>query len=307
MSNASGRFSVLDLEPVLDADGSPVFLAGNYAVVFKVISGSEKALSAVKCFIRDIPELETRQAAIINHINKSKSRYLIDLVFLPNELFVTSSIAESGEYSVVVMPWIEGTSLGSVLKKLCGKDHRKGLAALTRALAHICQDMLSRGIAHGDLKHDNILVTPEGQLRLIDYDSMYTPQMKGMRSTQLGGASYQHPLRDTWHFDASLDRFSMLVMTLSMRALAIDPGLYERFNTGENIIFTATDFKDVMGSALFGHLRKSPDALVRAWTRALQKSCQARTIAVPGLDKILRQARNANEQVKTSVGGFSIF
>ncbi len=58
-------------------------------------------------------------------------------------------------------------------------------ATLSRAWANMCLELLSMGIAHGDLKHDNVLVTPDGKLRLIDYDSMFTPHLRGLKSVLL--------------------------------------------------------------------------------------------------------------------------
>jgi serine/threonine protein kinase len=303
LSNASGRFATLKMEPVLDAKGMPVFMAGNFAVVFKVRSGHEDQQFALKCFIRDLPDLAKRQSLTSQYIAGSEARYLVESGFLAAELFTNSTIAPSADYPVVVMPWIEGNSLGSVLKKLTEKNHRKGLAAMAKAWANLCLDMLSRGIAHGDLKHDNILVTPEGQLRLIDYDSMYTPQMKGMHCVLLGGASYQHPSRNTRHFNGALDHFSMLVVLLSMRALTINPALYEPFNTGENIIFSAGDFTAPNHSALISQLQQSPDGLVRNWTAALVKSCAASSIAIPAIERILRDVKKVTEEPLAAGGG----
>lgn len=303
LRNSSGRFATLKMQPVVDANGTPIFMAGNFAVVFKVLSGQENAQFALKCFIRELPDLEKRQSLTSQYIAGSDSRYLIETGFLAKELFTNSIIAATGDYPVVVMPWIDGSSLGGVLKKLCDKGHHKGLVAMTRAWANLSLNMLANGIAHGDLKHDNVLITAEGQIRLIDYDSMYTPKMKGMRSVLLGGASYQHPRRDIRHFNGALDHFSMLVILLSMRALTIDPGLYARFNTGENIIFTATDFISPMHSALFSELQQSPCSQVRNWAGVLQKNCASDSIAVSGLERFLQDAKKLTEEAGQGGGG----
>ncbi len=305
LRNSKGRFASLRVTPVMDAKGSPVFLAGNFAAVFKVTSGAMNEVFALKCFIRDLPNLQQRLSTVSEYIQQANARYLLEMGFLPDELYTTSTIAQSGNYPVAVMPWIEGDSLGSVVKRLCDKNHAKGLAALTRSWGTLCLNMLSKGIAHGDLKHDNILVTPEGQLRLIDYDSMYTPKLKGLSSVLLGGASYQHPGRDIRHFNATIDHFSMLVIALSLRALTIDPTLYRRFNTGENFILSAPDFRSGGRSEVFQALLNSPDTMVRNWSQSLLKACTANTIAVSGIERILRNATKATEECKASSGGFS--
>ena len=308
MRNAPDRFASLDVKPFFGENGDPVFMAGNFAAVFKATLNGDEAATAVKCFIRDLPDLEERYRAIARLNRRVEAPYLIDVAFLPRGVFVKSAIAPSGEYPVVTMPWIEGKTLGGVVERFCAKQYRKGLATLTRAWAGICLDLLGKGIAHGDLKHDNVLVTREGQLKLIDYESMFLPELKELRSVLLGGASYQHPRRDLRHFGRSLDHFSMLVITLSLRALTMDPGLHATFNTGENIILSRQDFLDPRRSEIVNLLLECPDALVRDWTDRLIKASRSDLIAVPGLERVLRRARRASaELVDGHVGSLFSF
>lgn len=39
--------------------------------------------------------------------------------------------------------------------------------------------LLEADFAHGDLKQDNLIVMPDGSLRLIDYDGVYLPSLGG--------------------------------------------------------------------------------------------------------------------------------
>jgi serine/threonine protein kinase len=292
LKNSANRFASLGIIPKLDDSGEPVFMAGNFAVVFKASVGDENEEIAVKCFTRDLPNLEERHRAIAETVTKAGASHFIDISFFPDEIFVTSTIAPSDDYPVVTMPWIEGDSLGAVVARLCAKEHEAGLAALGRAWANLCLQLLNAGIAHGDLKHDNVLVTPDGQFKLIDYDSMYVAPLKNLDSIVLGGASYQHPGRTTEHFNKTLDHFSMLVVLLSLRALSQAPELFETYNTGENLILTHDDFISGGRSALLKTLRESPDAPVRNLTGVLIKACQSKSIVVPGMVKILKSARS---------------
>ncbi|MFQ8806413.1 MAG: hypothetical protein ACLR8Y_16630 [Alistipes indistinctus] len=52
--------------------------------------------------------------------------------------------------------------------------------------------LLLQPYAHGDIKPDNILVEPSGELRLIDLDGMFLPQFAGERSVVLGSPTCQH-------------------------------------------------------------------------------------------------------------------
>ncbi len=291
-SNAGKRFATFGINSIRDDNREPVFMAGNFAVVFKVTIGDDDKVFAIKCFTRDLPNLEERHRVISEAIQNTKATHFVDISYVPDEIFVTSQIAPSGDYPIVTMPWIEGNSLGTVVAKLCAKEHQSGLAALSRAWANLSLLLLSEGIAHGDLKHDNVIVSSDGQLKLIDYDSMFAPPLNKLDSIVLGGASYQHPRRNTEHFDNTLDHFSMLVILLSLRALSLEPDLHDTYNTGENIILTQDDFISGGRSELLARLKESPDSKVRAWTTALIKASQSDSIAVPGLAKILQAARS---------------
>lgn len=52
-----------------------------------------------------------------------------------------------------------------------------------------------QSFVHGDVKPDHIMVRPDGELVLIDYDGMFTPSMKDIKSSTLGSRDLSHSLR----------------------------------------------------------------------------------------------------------------
>ncbi len=289
LSSAGTRFATLEVVPCRDVRRQPQFLAGNFAGVFRVTNANGVQL-AIKCFIRDLPDLQRRYQAISRFVRTSPSPYFVDLNFHPNELFVTSTIAGSGDYPVVSMPWIIGRSLAEVVGDLCIQDERSALAELGRAWARLCLDLLNRGVAHGDLKHDNVMVTSDGNLKLIDYDSMYLPDLRALSCPLLGSINFQHPARHQNHFDAALDHFSMLVILLSLRALMFDPGLFKRCHNGENLILTRADFVDPQESKLFRRFAASGDLFVRDWATKLVEARRVGSLPIPGIRAAARAA-----------------
>ncbi|RAU20354.1 serine/threonine protein kinase [Paramagnetospirillum kuznetsovii] len=289
VANANGRFATLDVRPHLDARRSPVFLAGNFAGVFKMVTREGENL-AVKCFTREVSDLPRRYAAVAKFCMTAQCPYVVPLQFLPAEVFVTSSVAPHADYAVVTMPWVEGRGLGTIVQILCLRENATALAGLTRAWSRLCLDLLRRGVAHGDLKHDNVLVGQDGALKLIDYDSMYLPELRGLPSTMLGGVNFQHPRREVRHFDATIDHFSMLVILLSLRALTFQPDLLKRHHNGENLVLTKSDFTRPDSSDLLRQWAASPDFHVRDWAGHLTKAAKAPGIGISNLEAILKSA-----------------
>jgi serine/threonine protein kinase len=86
--------------------------------------------------------------------------------------------------------------------------------------------MLRGEWAHGDIKPENIVLTPEGDLRLIDYDSAWLPGFTQSDMEEAGTPSFSHPLREARRFDKSIDDFSIALMVTMLAALSYDRGTF---------------------------------------------------------------------------------
>lgn len=128
------------------------------------------------------------------------------------------------------MDWATGTTLGEYLEQ--NYQDRKGMETLRASFAALETDLANSGIAHGDLQNGNVIVD-QSNLRLIDYDGMFVPGIELGSGTELGHKHFQHPLRRASDFGPKVDRFSFLVIDLSLWALALRPELFARFSTGE--------------------------------------------------------------------------
>jgi hypothetical protein len=107
------------------------------------------------------------------------------------------------------------------------------------------------GVAHGDIQNENVIIANDG-LRLIDYDGMFVPGMEIGNGAEIGQKHFQHPGRTTKQFGPLMDRFSFIVLNVSLEALAADDSLHRRFREGGlAIIFKANDFADPASSDVF--------------------------------------------------------
>ena len=227
------------IEPVMNGH-DPVFASGNFAVVFKMMQKGK--LHALKCFLKDVDERGERQQKIVEYIKNNPSPYFVDYHYLKGELW--ADVDGGNEYPVSWMEWVEAPTLGEKIKQYCEVNDKIGLKQLSENFKNFALWILKQDFAHGDLKHDNILVKNDGSLVLVDYDGMFVPAFIGKKTNELGGKSYQHPKRNANTFNSHLDDFSILIISISLLALSEKPKLYNKYNNGQNIIFDKSDFLD---------------------------------------------------------------
>ena len=77
------------------------------------------------------------------------------------------------------MDWVEGVTLDKYVHQHISDKYV--LQLITYQFCKMAAWLMSQPFAHGDLKPDNILVTEDGTLVLVDYDGMYVPAMQGQR------------------------------------------------------------------------------------------------------------------------------
>jgi len=231
--------------------GLPLAISGGFALTYTVSTTRSKF--AVRCFHRESKGLEHRYAAISRKLSSLRSPYFLDFQFQPKGIRV-----DGAAYPIVKMAWASGATLGEFLE-----DNRRNTAALGRladALIALAAYLQKEGIAHGDLQSGNLMVSRDGSsVQLIDYDGMFVDEIKNLGSAELGHVNFQHPQRKSLNpFDAALDRFSLIALSIAIRALQADATLWDKTNSeADAIIFRANDFLDPAGSGAFSMVAKN--------------------------------------------------
>lgn len=259
--------------PALNPLGLPQPITGGFASVYQVRNG--KGRWAVRCFLHRIADLRERYALISQSLKKNPLRFMVGFDYLPEGIRV-----KGGWYPALKMEWVNGDTLNIHVQKSLKSP--KALLKLAERWTDLVESLERSGIAHGDLQHGNILVQ-DGQLRLIDYDGMFVPALKGRGSHEKGHPAYQHPERSGPDFDAQVDRFSALVIHLSLLALAKEPRLWQCFYEDDNLIFRRADFASPEHSRVFQALEGVSDPLVVKLTQSLRRACQGNLADVPRL------------------------
>ncbi|MDQ0814733.1 Skp family chaperone for outer membrane proteins [Streptomyces sp. B3I7] len=253
------RHGTVQQSPVL----GPKAISGNFASVFSVTAPDGQRY-ALKCFTRDTSAIGVRYTAISAALRALDTGGLSQPWPVRFEFLQQGVLALGDWFPVVRMAWVQGTDLISWIDR-----HRHDSAAVhtlaDRFLA-LAGDLEHHGIAHGDLQHGNILVADDNTLRLVDYDGMYVPALKGEAATENGHRNYQSPQRGAADFGPAMDRFSAWLIHLSLFAVAADPGLWTQLHDtqGEYLILSESDFKDPATSLAWPLLLGHSDQRLRA-------------------------------------------
>ena len=265
---------------VTTAQGLPRPAAGRFACVYEVRSPAG-ARFAVRCFSQKVTDQQRRYQLLTDHLAGFTSPYLVGFTFLERGILVRGAW-----YPIVKMDWVDGRPLNMVVEDaLAYPGTLLSLAKQWRALIAAVRGL---SMAHGDLQHGNVLVTPQGDVRLVDYDGMFVPAMQGEKAPELGHPNYQHPKRAERHFNEDLDGFAALEIFLGLRALASDRTLWQRFNDDDNLVLKKADFENPARSPAVGALRASKDPIVRGLTDHLLRFCAVEPDQVPPLEEVLR-------------------
>lgn len=196
----------------------PLIYSGGRAVVYKLeIDSVEKAM---KLWVQELGELSVRYKHISEFILKSQKKYLVNTHYLDHEILVNGI-----RYPLLLMDWIKEINLKDWL--YVNRTDSTRMTAILDNWCSLTDDMVSSEISHGDLQHNNILVSSSGQIILVDYDSFYVPGLNNLSDEIKGMPGYQHPTRkDIKLTNAYSDHFSQISIYMSLRALRELPDLY---------------------------------------------------------------------------------
>lgn len=244
IKHSEDNFNVLStLRPVYDEAGEIVMSSGNFAVVFKMKDESSGKLYAVKCFLREQEGRDIAYQQITDELEYVSSNYLCSIKYFQKELFVDSTVSSDTEFPVLLMDWAEGVTLDKYVHQHISDEY--ALQLITYQFCRMAAWLMSQPFAHGDLKPDNILVTEDGALVLVDYDGMFVPAMQGQKARELGSPDYRHPLRTEDCFNEHIDDFPLALIGMSLKAIALDTSLLQNNARSDSLLFSESDFQDI--------------------------------------------------------------
>jgi hypothetical protein len=267
-----------------NALGIPIPCSGNFADVYQV-RGPDGRNWAVKCFTREAPGLRDRYREVSQHLRQARLPFTLDFTYLEEGVRVAGRW-----YPVLKMQWVAGPTLNQFAARAADKPAL--LDALLLIWARMGQHLRAVQVAHGDLQHGNVLLAREDNslaLKLVDYDGMWVPALAGRSSGEMGHSAYQHPRRAREQaYGPEMDRFPILLVATALCALrAGGRPLWEKYDRGDNLLFTQQDLEAPSKSRLFYDMLRSDDATVRVLASSLIDAARKPLDEVPLLAEVM--------------------
>jgi hypothetical protein len=201
-------------------------------------------------------------------------------------------IVEAKRWPILQMEWIDGDPLKPFVRNHL--ERRSEIEQLSATWKQVAVGLEGRRVAHGDLQHGNVIVSSSSSLRLVDLDGVWCQSTAPFASAEVGLPAYQHPervKRDAW--DHRIDRFSAIVIYVSLRAIASARRPVDIMSPGDSLVLSADDIKAAAEQnardEAWDFLLKSPDREVCLMADELHAACRRRLDDVPSLDEVVRQ------------------
>lgn len=203
--------------------GNPFCRPGGLCRVYK-FQLEDGTVKALRLWTDIISEAKERSIAISDFLQNHPSKYFVNFECIENALVI-----DGKKYPIVLMDWCDGINMKSYISQCVEANELGKLKDLAHEFYLLTKELDKFGISHGDLHHDNILVQSDGSLRLIDYDSMYVPALKGYKDECMGYNGYQHPTaREKNEFlQPYTDYFSELIIYLTIYLVSEHPELWD--------------------------------------------------------------------------------
>lgn len=231
------------------------YYSGGFTVVFPVEVNGQKW--AFRCWHTDLGNVKERFRVVSEYLNTIQSPYFCDFYYCDEGIVVDGKV-----YPTTRMHWVKGKQLNEYIEEK--RNDKEALNRLSESFLSMIDYMHEKNISHGDLQHGNIIVDEEGNLKLVDYDSLFVPGLEGYNDIVVGKAEFQHPNRKKLEVASkTADYFSELIIYLSIIAISKKPDIIEDFSIKDSLLFQSEDWADIKNSKIYNTLSSIDDVDIR--------------------------------------------
>lgn len=267
-----------------DMLGLPKVTSGNFACVYSLTADDGRF--AIRCFVRQVLGQQGRYARLAQHLMGLGLDCMVDFEYILRGIKIANEW-----YPVLKMQWVDGLPINQYIDEYIDDPHL--LKQLVGKFPPIVEQLRANDLAHCDLQHGNIMVTPEGEFKLVDYDGMYTTAFRG-KSPELGHANFQHPRRTPDFYNEHVDNFGALVCYLSLMAIAENPDLFKKYYAADNLLLTANDYRNPKDSEVIKTLKSQENEQVKQLAILLEKCCLVDVTQVPSFLDVVEKLKSGD-------------
>lgn len=192
------------------------------------------------------PSLEYRSKVVDSYLTSKNLPYFVKSQYYNEVLSVKDEVLPGA-----IMDFIEGEDLIDYLSR-CVKlpSCYTLLDQLAMRFRRMCEDLKMSNISHGDLSGNNIRILPNGEIRLMDYDSICIPELVGKGYSTDGTGGYNHVQRAGSKMQLNADYFPEIVIYLTILLLRESPYLWEKYLQSDTLndggmLFTSRMLEDI--------------------------------------------------------------
>ena len=261
--NGSSILNLPDTYEFIPSKTSPIkifsFGSGAFAGIFKIRNLKSGKEYALRCFLSGGKQENIDRIEVISNYLENLSS--VDWL-CKNTLHKKGIKIKDNLYPITLLEWSHGQKLNDYVSFII--DDNQKISELQNKLVELSHDLEAKDIAHGDIQSGNVLVEQANnrgiKLKLVDYDAMYIPTLKGEQAIEKGHSSFQHPKRNMSDYNPLIDRFSFWLLLTSLEALKYDKTLWNKdlrggFNDEDNFLFKSKDLSNPQSSELVRRLR----------------------------------------------------
>lgn len=223
-----------------------IYYSGGFTVVFPVYSNGHKW--AFRCWHTEMGNVRKRFKVIADYVNQLNSSYFCNFYYCDSGLIVDGKV-----FPTTRMDWINGKTINQYIAK--NAENKELVLILADKFLRMTDSLHKYHIAHGDLQHGNIIITDTGDIKLVDYDSLFVPGLEGESDIITGKAEFQHPKRNQLKITSEkLDYFSEIVIYISILAIAEDHNIINEFSIDDSLLFQSADWNNFESSRIYKRL-----------------------------------------------------
>lgn len=236
-----------------DSNGQLTYKQGAEAIVFTAIIDGERKIVRFRKDLTKIscPNYVKRMEIIRNTIVAEKLNFFVGF-----QVVAEATIMLKGYFPALIMEYVNGCKLSTYLQH--NLNNKTKLNKLLHEFERIFCINNSKGIVHGDLNDNNIIIDEDGDIKILDVDNLWKidfDEQKDFGADKM----FQHPLRhDNKIMCSYLDYFSQIIILANIKVALMAPKIYLKYIRNGNI-FTESDYNNPQSSSILLEIRKQKD------------------------------------------------